>query len=65
MFYKLLNGNFSIASIQLLVSKVIEMEKDEGNLGRPGLPRRAEQEAPGDPGVTGARLFIVRILHKY
>lgn len=65
MFYKLLNGNFSIASIRLAVSKVIEMEKDEGNLGGPGLPRRTEQTAPGDPGVTGTRLFIVCILHKY
>lgn len=31
MFYKLLNGNFAIASLQLLVSKVTETEKDEGN----------------------------------
>lgn len=48
MFYKLLTGNFSISSIQLLASKVIETEKDEGNWEAWPCPE-GQGKAPGDP----------------
>lgn len=50
MFYQLLNGNFSISSIQLLASKVIETEKDEGNWGAPPCP---EGQGKSSWGPTG------------
>lgn len=64
MFYKLLNGNFSISSIQLLASKVIETEKDEGNWGAP-LAQKGKEKLLGTHRVTEAQLFIVHTLYKY
>lgn len=62
MFYKLLNGNFSISSIQLLASKVIETEKDEGNWGAP-LAQKGKEKLLGTHGwqKLNSSLFILCI----